>query len=91
MDCLINQEQLTEEVEFLRKNLSLQKRYATLLQDLDKSTSMLGKLLRFERLVIIYFVSFGQLLIVCCPRSKTFEASQRLYTVQNRYRDQVLF
>ena len=47
MDCLINQEQLTEEVEFLRKNLSLQKRYATLLQDLDKSTSMLGKLLRF--------------------------------------------
>ena len=47
VDCLINQEQLTEEVEFLRKNLKLQKHYATLLQDLDKSTSMLGKILRF--------------------------------------------
>ena len=44
VDCLINQEQLIEEVEFLRKNLRLQKHYATLLQDLDKSTTMLGKI-----------------------------------------------
>ena len=49
VDCLINREQLTEEVDFLRKNLRLQKHYATLLQDLDKSTSMLGKILLIKQ------------------------------------------
>ena len=42
MECLIDTKQLEEEVEFLRKNLKLQKHYAELLNDLDKSISMLG-------------------------------------------------
>ena len=87
MDCLINKEQLTEEVDFLRTNLRLQKHYATLLQDLDKSTSILGRILGKQRLVIIEFVSFVLLLIVCSARTKIFENSQNLCSLQNQGND----